>query len=67
MDNRYNAYGKYAGMVFQMAAIILLFVWAGRKLDLYLQLKQAYFTALLALLGVLISVWQVIKSISKIK
>jgi Sec-independent protein secretion pathway component TatC len=67
LDNKFSAYGKYAGIVFQMAAIILLFTWIGIQLDEMLAFQQPYMTALFALIGVFISIWQVIQSLMKMK
>lgn len=50
-----------------MAAVIFLFTWIGLRLDEWLSLKQPYLTALFAVLGVFISVWQVIKGLIKPK
>jgi hypothetical protein len=60
--------GKYAGMGFQMAAIIGLGTFAGIKLDQFLGLKKVpVFTLLLALLSVFGAMYFFIKDFLKKK
>ena len=54
---------KYAGMAFQMAVTIFLFVFAGRKLDNIFESPQPYFTAGMALLGVFLALYLVIRQL----
>jgi len=59
-------YAKYAGMGFQMAAIIGLGTFAGIKLDQFLDLKRIpVFTLLFALLSVFGSIYFFIKDFLK--
>lgn len=62
--NPLNTYGKYSAMVFQMAAIIFGFSYAGIKLDGYFKTKSVI-TAILALLGVFFAIYFVIKDFLK--
>ncbi len=54
---------KYTGMAFQMAITIFLFVMAGRKLDNIFETPQPYFTAGLALVGVFLALFLVIRQL----
>ncbi|TZF81284.1 AtpZ/AtpI family protein [Pedobacter sp. BS3] len=58
-----NSYARYSGMAFQMVAIICLFAFAGYKLDEYRKSEEPIFTAVLSLVGVIISLYIVIRSI----
>ena len=59
--------GKYAGMGFQMAAIIGLGTFAGIKIDSFLGLKVPIFTLILALLSVFGAMYFFIKDFIKKK
>ena len=56
-----NDYLKYAGMGFQMLAIIGIFSWAGIKLDERSSGEKPIYTAILSLLGVIIGIYTVLK------
>ena len=56
-----NDYLKYAGMGFQMLAIIAIFAWAGMKLDKRSGNNTQIYTAILSLLGVIIGIYTVLK------
>jgi len=56
-----NTYAKYSGMAFQMLAIILIFFWAGRKLDKLTGGETPIYTAILSLLGVIASLYVTLK------
>ncbi|WP_113654433.1 AtpZ/AtpI family protein [Pedobacter namyangjuensis] len=56
---------KYTGVAFQMLATIGLFVFLGYKIDGYRNSTTLIFTALLGLLGVIISLVQLIRSLNK--
>ncbi len=60
-----NSYLKYSGIAFQMLATIALAVWAGIALDGYMAWRFPAATVSFALLGILASMWQVIKSLPK--
>lgn len=60
-----NNYVRYSSLAFQMIVIILLFVFGGRKLDLYLSMKFPVFTTVLSFLGVLIAIYISIKDFIK--
>ena len=58
--------GKYSGMAFQMGITIALGTWGGIKLDEYLGFKKfPVFTITLSLSAVIVSMYFVIKGITK--
>ncbi|MDF1573754.1 MAG: AtpZ/AtpI family protein [Bacteroidales bacterium] len=56
-----SSYIRYSGLGFQMVAIILLFYWAGSKLDERAGKEKPVFTAILTLLGVFAGLYIVLK------
>ena len=60
-----NPYVRYSGRAFQMLATIGLGVWAGIKLDQWLELKFPAFTITLSLLSVVGSLVQLIRGLPK--
>ena len=60
-----NDYVKYTGMGFQMIAIIGVFTYIGYRIDLSAQHQTKWVTAVLALIGVFISLYVVISSLRK--
>ncbi len=62
-----KVYARYAGIGFQMVAVIGLFTFIGYKLDQNRNAKQPLMTALFSLAGVGIALYQVIKSVTKNK
>ena len=62
-----KSYARYAGIGFQMVAVIGLFTFIGYKLDKNRNAKQPLLTALFSLAGVGIALYQVIKSVTKNK
>ena len=62
-----NSYLKYSGMAIQMAAIITLGVFGGKKLDQFFNLKQPVFTLLLSLFAVFAAIYVSIKDFLKNK
>ena len=61
-----NKYVEYSGIAFQMVAIILAFVWAGKKIDEKFFNGESVFIIVFSLLGVLIAMYFVIKDFIKI-
>jgi len=59
----HNSYIKYSGLGFQMIGIIGVFTYIGYQLDHYQQLKTPIYTGLLSFLGVIISIYIVIKGL----
>jgi F0F1-type ATP synthase assembly protein I len=60
-----NKYIVFSSMTFQMAATIGFFVWLGLKLDSWLK-TNSIFTAILSLLGVGVSIYQIIKTLKNL-
>ncbi|RZL35780.1 MAG: AtpZ/AtpI family protein [Pedobacter sp.] len=60
-------FAKYTGIAFQMLATIGLFVFIGYKIDEYRNSTTLIFTALVGLLGVILSLVQLIRSLNKSK
>lgn len=58
-----NGYMKYSGIGFQMIGIIGVFTYAGYQLDQQQQTKTPIYTGLLSLLGVIISLYVIIKGL----
>lgn len=62
-----NQYAQYAGMGFTMAAVMLLMIWGGYKLDDYFQLQNPVFTIILTLLSIPASLYLSLKDLLKKK
>ena len=60
-----NKYVEYSGIAFQMVAIILAFVWAGKKIDEKYFNGDSVFIVVFSLLGVLLAMYFVIKDFIK--
>lgn len=56
-------YAKYTGAAFQMIAIIGLFAFIGHKLDEWLEHDTKWVTALMGVIGVCFSIYQVIRQL----
>ena len=56
---------KYSGLAFQMIVIILLVLYAGMKLDEYLEKEFPLFTIIGAFLGVILSLYFALKDLLK--
>lgn len=55
---------KYTGLGFQMLAVIGLFAFAGYKIDEYRNNGKSIFMALLGVLGVILSLYQVVRQLN---
>ncbi len=62
-NSRLQGYGKYSGMATQMIVIILLFIYAGYKLDKYLQWEFPVFIISFSFLGVIVAIFVVVKEL----
>jgi F0F1-type ATP synthase assembly protein I len=56
-----DKYAKYSGIAFQMIAIILVFVWGGKKLDQKYNDGEQLFIIIFAILGVFIGLYVALK------
>jgi F0F1-type ATP synthase assembly protein I len=52
MNNRINNYAKYSGMAFELLALILIMVFAGKKIDTYFNHEKSFMTAFLVVFAV---------------
>ncbi len=62
-----NNYLKYSSLGFQMIVIIGVFTYIGHLIDERNQTKQPLFTAFFSLLGVIIALYQVFRSLKNTK
>ncbi len=62
-----NNYGRYSGIAFQMIVFILLGVFFGKKMDKWFDTKNSIFTAVFSLLGVILSLFFVLKDLVRKK
>lgn len=60
-----STFVKYSAISFQMIATIGLFAFAGYKIDEYRGAKTPIFTAILSIVGVGSSLYQVVKQLNK--
>jgi hypothetical protein len=61
--NGVNNIAKFSGIAFQMIAVIGIFTYGGIKIDEATHHQTKWVTAILALIGVFISLYIVIKSL----
>lgn len=60
-----GSFARYSAISFQMLATIGLFAFGGYKLDEYMEHRTPILTALLSLIGVVISLYQVVRQLNK--
>ena len=60
-------FARYSGIAFQMLAIIGIMTLIGYKIDENRESKQQVFTAIFGLVGVVVSLIQVVRSLNKKK
>jgi hypothetical protein len=46
-----KSYMQYTGLAFQLAGILLISIFAGKKIDLYFGFSKPYITALLSMMA----------------
>jgi len=63
-DKKTTNFIKYSGMGFQMLATIGVFAFAGYKIDEYRNSHSAIFTAILGVIGVIVSLFQVVRQLN---
>lgn len=65
-DNKQaSSFAKYTGIAFQMLATIGVFCFIGYKIDQNRSSSKFIFTAILGLIGVVVSLISVVRSLSK--
>ncbi len=65
LGNSLNTYARYSSLAFQMMAILLLFVFAGYKLDSWTEWHFPLFKLLFSLLGVVLAIYFAVKDFLK--
>ncbi|WP_276359121.1 AtpZ/AtpI family protein [Daejeonella sp. H1SJ63] len=60
-----KSYARYTGMAFQMMGIIAVFAFAGYKIDEWYGHKVQWVTALACVLGVCLSIYQIIRQLKE--
>lgn len=63
--NSLNTYARYSSLAFQMMAILLLFVFAGYKLDSWTGWHFPLFKLVFSLLGVVLAIYFAVKDFLK--
>lgn len=63
--NSLKNYAKYSTIGFQMAAIILLGLWGGIKLDEYFELSAPVFTVILTFLSLGAALYYLFRGITR--
>jgi ATP synthase protein I len=66
-DKNTTNFIKYSGMGFQMLATIGIFAFAGYKIDGYRNSAKPIYTAILGVIGVLVSLYQVVRQLNSKK
>ena len=61
----HNVALRYTGMAFQMAVVIGLGVFIGKKLDVYMENERSIMTALCAFIGLGIAFYQILKDVNR--
>lgn len=62
-----NTYIRYSGYVFQMAATILILVLIGKYIDNRMGNEKLIVTAILSVIGVGLSIFNLIRSVRNVK
>jgi len=63
---RLNSYIQFTGVAFQMGVTFYLAAFFGKKLDAKYQLQKPYFTVSLILLGLIVSIYNLVKQLKRI-
>lgn len=58
-------FAKYTGIAFQMMAVIAASAFIGYKIDEYYNHKVLYITALASVIGVFLSIYQIIRQLKE--
>ncbi len=66
-DKNASSYAKYTGIAFQMMATIGIFAFIGYQIDKHQGIENFLFTAILGIVGVGASLYQVVRSLNKNK
>lgn len=61
----FEAYIKYSGLAFQMAATIVVFVFIGKFADQYFDNEKPVLIAVSSLIGVFLSIYNLVREVKK--
>ena len=61
-----NKYVRFTGIAFQLGATIYLAAYVGKWLDDKFLMQKKIFTLVLILIGLIASIWSIVKQLSKI-
>jgi F0F1-type ATP synthase assembly protein I len=61
----YNEFAEYSQLAYQIIATLLICFFAGHFLDKYFSIKQPWFTLTLSVIGVIASIYLLIKKVTK--
>lgn len=61
----YKAYVKYSSLGFEIVAIILIFLFAGFKLDSFFNISSHLLTIVFTLVGLVLSMLYLVRKLSK--
>ncbi len=64
-QDQLKPYLKYSGLAFQMIVTLVVAAYAGMKLDAHFHNKNPWYTITLMLLGVITTMYMVIKSVTQ--
>lgn len=64
LSRRINTYAKYAGIPFQMIAIVALGTYGGYRLDIYTQNQDSLYTVICSFAAVCIAIYLVIRQVT---
>ncbi len=61
-----NKYVRFTGIAFQLGATIYLATYIGKWLDTKFLMEKKIFTLVLILVGLIASIWSIVKQLDKI-
>ncbi len=61
-----NKYVRFTGIAFQLGATIYLAAYVGKWLDAKFLMEKKIFTLVLILIGLIASIWSIVKQLDKI-
>jgi len=61
-----NTYARLSGIAFQLGATIYLAAYIGKWLDQKFLLQKKIFTLILILVGLIVSIWNIVRQLKKI-
>ncbi len=58
-----HSYARYSGVAFQMLGIMAVFIFGGWKLDQHFQTNTPWITAIMAILGIALALFTILKQV----